>query len=470
MRKINPSGGSFRDPSGFVFVSQGIVYRQVNERYQSEYDNLMSCGLYDELVRRQLLISHSESCHPPASSHRCYKILRPEQIPFVSYPYEWSFSQLKDAALVTLDVQKRALAHNMILKDASAYNIQFLDGRPLLIDTLSFETYEKGRAWIAYRQFCQHFLAPLVLMSHKDIRLSQLLRRYIDGIPLDMAVSLLPKRTCLNTGIAMHMWFHARAQARVARQPKNPSGKARRRLSKRDLVNICDSLRSTIVGLKWDHGRTAWANYYEGDSYQNEGFQSKREIVKEFLTIVNPKCVWDLGANTGEFSRIASQSGVLTISADSDPGVVEKNYLQSRRHKETNLHPLWSDLTNPSAGIGWANDERQTLSARIKADCIMALALVHHIAISNNVPLGKIADYFASLAEWLIIEFVPKSDQKVQTLLASRDDIFEQYSQNSFQAVFSEAYEIVRSTPIKCSDRIIYLMRRKRDSQVTRTN
>ena len=264
----------------------------------------------------------------------------------------------------------------------------------------------------------------------------------------------------------MHIRFHARAQGRVRGQPKKSSGKASNQLSRRDLVNICDNLRSTIVGLKWDHGRTAWANYYEGDSYQDEGFDNKREIVREFLNVVNPSCVWDLGANIGEFSRIASQSGVLTVSMDSDPGVVEENYLQCRRQKEKNLHPLWSDLTNPSAGIGWANDERQALSSRNKADCIMALALVHHIAISNNVPLSKIAEYFASLAEWLIIEFVPKTDQKVQTLLSSREDVFEEYNQNRFQEVFSEVYVIAHSRQIKNSNRVLYLMRRKQTTRV----
>ena len=458
-------GGSFRDPNGFVFFSEGTLYRQVNNSYQRHYDLLLSSGLYEELVSRRLLIAHNEcDCLSQGNDH-IYKVLRPLPVPFISYPYEWCFSQLKDAALVTLDIQKRALAHRMVLKDASAYNIQFLDGKPLLIDTLSFETYEDGRAWVAYRQFCQHFLAPLVLMSRKDIRLSQLLRIYMDGIPLDLAASLLPKRTFFNIGIAMHLWFHARAQGRVKGKPDESSVRARNRLSRRDLVNICDSLQSTIAGLKWDHGSTSWANYYEGDSYLKEGFDNKREIVREFLDIANPKCVWDLGANTGEYSRIASQRGVLTISMDSDPGVVEQNYLQSRRQKEKNLHPLWYDLTNPSAGIGWANDERQGLSERNRADCILALALVHHIAISNNVPLCKIAEYFVSLSEWLIIEFVPKGDQKVQALLASREDVFEDYKQNMFEEVFSEIYVIVRSTQIKSANRILYLMRRRERMQ-----
>ncbi|MDE2951535.1 MAG: SAM-dependent methyltransferase [Chloroflexota bacterium] len=457
-------GGSFRDPNGFVFVADGLVYRQVNEGYRSNYDQLMESDLYAELVDRALLIPHSEAGSNLSPDGQGYKILQPEQIPFISYPYEWSFSQLKDAALATLNIQRRALRHGMILKDASAYNIQFRHGKPLLIDSLSFETYQDGQAWVAYRQFCQHFLAPLVLMSRKDIRLSQLLRVYIDGIPLDLAKSLLPKRTWLNLGVVMHLHLHARAQQRYANKkpPAQSEPTSRRgRLDKKALMNICDSLRSTVNGLKWDPKSTSWARYYEGDSYREEGFDDKYRTVTEYLSIVKPDCLWDLGANTGAFSRIASDQGAFTVSIDSDPGAVEANYLQSIGLNETQLHPLLVDLTNPSAALGWANGERDSLAQRCKADCVLALALVHHLAIGNNVPLRNIAKYLAALAEWLIIEFVPKSDAKVKVLLASRQDIFADYTQSAFEDVFSEICEIVRSNSIQSSERRLYLMRRR---------
>ena len=268
-------GGSFRDPNGFVFVADGLVYRQVNASYRSNYDQLMASGLYTELVDRGLLIPHAEASSDLSPSGPCYKILQPRQIPFISYPYEWSFSQLKDAALATLHIQRRALRRGMILKDASAYNIQFCDGKPLLIDSLSFETYQDGQAWVAYRQFCQHFLAPLVLMSRKDIRLSQLLRVHLDGIPLDLAQSLLSKRIWLNLGVVMHLHLHARAQQRYAKKPPSAEARRRGRLGKQALFNICDSLRSTVGGLNWEPKGTAWAQYYEGDSYQEEGFDDE---------------------------------------------------------------------------------------------------------------------------------------------------------------------------------------------------
>ena len=455
-------GGSFRDPSGFTFVADGTVYRQVNESYRSNFDEMIGGGLYQELVDRRLLIPHTETNELQPIAENAYKILRPEQIPFISYPYEWSFSQLKDAALTTLEILKRSLAHGMILKDASAFNIQFHDGRPLLIDTLSFEAYEDGRAWVAYRQFCQHFLAPLVLMSHKDIRLSQLLRVHIDGVPLDLASSLLPKRSWLNSGIAIHLQLHARAQRRYAGKTPTDAVANQKRLDSRALANVADSLRSTVKGLKWDHGQTSWADYYAGDSYEEAGLEQKRAIVSEFLDVVNPGCVWDLGANTGVFSRIAADRGAFTVAIDNDPGVVEANYLQTKHGKEQNLHPLLIDLANPSAAMGWANEERDSLADRCKADCVLALALIHHIAISNNVPLKNTAEFFASLAEWLVIEFVPKSDKKAQQLLSSREDIFAEYTQTRFVEIFLEVFDLVRSQEIRDSDRVIYLFRRKR--------
>ena len=454
-------GGSFRDPSGHVFRSDGAIYRQVNLSYQAEYELLKASGLYEHLVKRQLLIPHVEVPPAPSGSRDIYKILQPQEIPFISYPYEWSFSQLKDAALATLEIHTGALAHGMILKDASAFNIQYCGGKPMLIDTLSFETYQEGQPWAAYKQFCEHFLAPLALMSKRDIRLSQLSRVYIDGIPLSLAASLLPKRSYLRIGIAMHLHLHARAQRTYAGASTAPQAAGKNRLTKKSLLNIADSLKSAVEGLRWDRGHTAWSNYYEGDSYQDEGFADKIETVTQFIAQAEPNCVWDLGANTGAFSRIASQRQILTISMDSDPGAVETNYLGAKQAGDRFLHPLLIDLTNPSAAIGWANEERDSLAARCEADCILALALLHHLAIANNLPLPRIADYLASLADWLIVEFVPKTDKKVQTLLWSRQDIFPQYTRGGFESAFGQRYKIICSKRIKASDRIVYLMRRQ---------
>lgn len=451
---------SFRDPSGFVFIEDETVYRQVNLSYQAHYDQLIRSGLYAYLTERRMLVPHEESGLRGSGAPEAYKILKPLQIPFISYPYEWSFSQLKDAALLTLAIQKRALSRGMVLKDASAFNVQFLDSKPIFIDTLSFEIYAEGQAWVAYRQFCQHFLAPLLLMSRKDIRLNQLLRVFIDGIPLDLASATAPKSTYLQPGILMHIHLHARVQHHYKSSSHLAGMSSRKRIGKRSLLQIADSLRSAISGLRWNPGGTDWSDYYDGNSYQEEAFQHKFKLVEEYLGLIKPNCVWDLGANTGEFSRIASRAGAFTVSADNDPGVVEVNYLKSKREQATHLLPLLIDLVNPSPGIGWAHAERQSLAERSKADCLLALALIHHLAISNNIPLPSIAEFFATLAEWLVIEFVPKRDKKAQQLLGSRVDIFDQYTKTDFEASFSRIYHIVKSRQLERSARVLYLMRR----------
>ncbi len=452
--------GSFRDPSGFVFTEDELVYRQVNLSYRAHYDHLVGSGLYANLIESRMLVPHEESDLRMRSAPGAYKILKPLQIPFISYPYEWSFSQLKDAALLTLAIQKRALTRGMVLKDASAYNIQFLDSKPIFIDTLSFEIYEEGKAWVAYRQFCQHFLAPLLLMSRKDIRLNQLIRVSIDGIPLDLASATAPKSTYLQLGILMHVHLHARAQRRYKDASRLAAVSSSKRIGRQSLLQIADSLRNTISGLCWKPGATDWSGYYSGDSYEDRAFQHKFKLVQEYLGLVKPDCVWDLGANTGEFSRIASRAGAFTVSADNDPGVVEVNYLKSKREQESRLLPLLIDLVNPSPGIGWAHSERQSLAARSNADCLLALALIHHLAISNNIPLSNIAEFFASLAEWLVIEFVPKSDHQAQKLLRSRTDIFGDYSLEGFEESFRKSYQVVKTNQLKQSGRVLYLMRR----------
>lgn len=451
---------SFRDPSGFLFQDNGRLYRQINQQYKVHFDRLMQSGLYDKLTQAGLLIPHHAAETDLARTDTAYQIIQPDIIPFISYPYEWSFSQLKDTALATLRIQKIALRHGMTLKDASAYNIQFYHGKPLLIDSLSFEVYRDGQAWIPYRQFCQHFLAPLALMALRDVRLNQLLRVHIDGIPLDLAAKLLPRRAYFKLSLLLHIFLHVRGQAqftnRTTKQPRN-----QRQLSKQSLENLIDNLIAGIQSLNWQPagGDFTWTDYYQGDSYTQTGFDHKKLLVQQFVEQAAPHTAWDLGANTGVFSRILSDKGIFTVSCDIDPGAVEINYRQMVKQQEQHLHPLLVDLTNPSPAIGWANQERDTFGDRGQPDLVMALALIHHLAISNNVPLGRIAQEFARLGRWLIVEFVPKQDKKVQQLLATREDIFTHYTPAGFEAAFEQYFEIVRAEAIHDSERRLYLMR-----------
>lgn len=451
--------GSFRDPSGFVFYREGTIYRQINLVYKEEYDFFIKSGLYKDLTDNNLLISHEESDIKSPSPDKLYKMIKPEKVPFISYPYEWCFSQLKDAALATLAIQKRSLNFGMSLKDCSAYNIQFKDGKPIFIDTLSFEKYKEGRPWVAYRQFCQHFLAPLVLMSYKDIRLNQLLRVYIDGIPLDLASSLLPFYAHCKFSLLVHIHLHAKAQKHFSnRTAKITKG----RITRLSFMGLVDSLESAIRKLRWNAQGTEWGDYYDNVNYSPEGFRHKMTIVSDFLEKLNPKVAWDLGANIGVFSRILSDKKIRVISFDIDPAAVEKNYIQCIAKGEKNILPLLLDLTNPSPGIGWNNKERMSLLERGPADIVFALALIHHLAISNNLPLNEIADFFSRICDSLIIEFVPKEDTQVRRLLSTRKDIFPNYTQQNLEDEFEFFFVIRESVHVRSSERILYLMERKR--------
>jgi ribosomal protein L11 methylase PrmA len=452
-------GASFRDPSGFLFTHQGVLYRQVNQSYRQEFDKLVDSGLYAKLVKTGLLIHHEEVDLPPAEPELAYKILRPEPLELVSYPYEWCFSQLKDAALTTLRVQKLALEAGLCLKDSSAYNIQFHKGKPLLIDTLSFETYREGEPWVAYRQFCQHFLAPLALMAHCDVRLSQMLRNFIDGIPLDLASHLLPTKTKLDFGLSTHIHLHAAAQQRYAGKTVDMKA-VKGRMSRTSFLGLMDSLESSVRKLGWKAGGTEWGDYYSASAshYTPAAFEHKRQAVQGFIERIAPRKVWDLGANTGEFSRLASQQDIFTAAFDIDPAAVELNYRACREKKETRLLPLLLDLTNPSPALGWANQERHSLAERGPADAVLALALVHHLAISNNVPLPHLAAYLHTLGSWLVIEFVPKGDSQVHKLLATRQDIFPDYTPEGFERAFSACYTIHERVSLPETSRVLYLM------------
>jgi len=455
--KIEPS--SFRDPSGFLFYIDDQIYRQINKTYKENYDYLMNSGLYKTLVDAGLLIPHIETDIPGPEPDKAYKIIKPEPVPFISHPYEWCFAQLKDAALTTFKIQKIALDFEMTLKDCSAYNIQFVKGKPTFIDTLSFEKYHEGQPWIAYRQSCQHFIAPLALMSYRDIRLNQLFRIYIDGVPLDLASSLLPSSTNFKASLLSHIHLHAKSQKHYADRTVNIGG---HKISRLSFMGLIDNLESATRKMDWKAKGTEWADYYEDTNYSIDAINHKKKIVADFLDKTNPGIVWDIGANDGLFSRIASDKKMLTISFDIDPAAVQKNYLQSVKNNEEYILPLLLDLTNPSPGIGWENTERISLMHRGPADTAFSLALIHHLAISNNLPIGKIAYFFSQVCKSLIIEFVPKDDSQVQKLLSTREDIFPDYTQQDFEIEFKKYFTINNVENINDSKRTIYLMKKRK--------
>jgi hypothetical protein len=450
---------SFRDPSGFVFRRDGTLYRQVAPVYEAHYRTLMESGLYQELLSSRLVIPHDD-----LGASASGRLLQPEPLPFISYPYEWCFGQLQDAALATLAIQRTALRFGMSLKDASAYNIQFHRGLPVLIDTLSFETVRDGAPWIAYRQFCEFFLAPLALMALVDIRLGSLLRVHLDGIPLDLAARMLPLHSRFKPALLAHVHLHAGAQRR-ALSGRPQASETTTTLSRSAILGMLDSLEAAVRSLRYQPRGTVWADYYAATNYDDDAQAAKARLVAEFLDLAAPRpsMVWDLGANTGRFSRLASEREVFTVAIDSDPAAVERAYRDAVRRGDSCLLPLIQDLTNPSPDQGWAQQERDSLLARGPADIVLALALEHHLALGAGVPLRRIAQFFAHAGRWLIVEFVPRDDSQAQRLLARRTQRFDDHTEAGFEAAFAPEFECVRRTPIPGTRRTLYLMRRRRD-------
>jgi ribosomal protein L11 methylase PrmA len=249
--------------------------------------------------------------------------------------------------------------------------------------------------------------------------------------------------------------LHAGAQKRYAGEEVKSRGGS---MSKQALTGLIESLESTVRKLQWKPGGTEWGNYYEITNYSDAAFEHKKQLVREWTSRLGPTQVWDLGANNGVFSRVASEVGPYVISFDIDPTAVEQNYRQVKAEKNEKLLPLQLDLTNPSPSLGWANRERDAFGARGPVDLALALAVIHHLAISNNVPLPQLADFFAETVKWLVIEFVPKADSQVKKLLASREDIFPTYTREGFEAAFQEKFKIHEAVSVNESERVLYLM------------
>jgi len=456
---------SFRDPAGFLFRRDGVLYRQVRQAGREDYERLMASGLYEALAADGLLVRHEEVSPALAAAPDACRVLKPERIPFVSYPFEWCFGQLRDASLLTLQLMERALDHGMALKDASAINVQFRGPRPVFVDTLSFERYREGRPWVAYRQFCRHFLAPLLLVSDRDPTLGRLSAVFPDGVPLRTASRMLPAASWLRPSRLFHVHMHARSIARHA-EPGPGAERARRgRMDERALRGLLSSLQDTVRGLDFDPGGTEWAGYARDHGYGREGLELKKELVGRLLEGCGPGPVWDLGANTGAFSRVAAAAGRDVVALDADPGATELHYRALRGERAPSgpgwTLPLLVDLASPTAAGGWAGRERSSLEDRGPAGVLLALALVHHLAIGSNVPFDLQAEWMARLGRDLLIEFVPREDPQVGRLLVSRADVFPWYGRERFEEAFSARFELRERLPVGSSGRWLYWMRRE---------
>ena len=445
---------SYRDKSGFVFEQDGKIYRYVHPDYDIHYTQLMSSGLYEDVVKKGKLIAHHELSEIQQFGFADGRVLLPDQIPFISYPYEWSFDMWKDAALLTLQMAMAALKKEMILKDATPFNIQFHKGKPIFIDTLSFENYEEGKPWIAYRQFSECFLAPLLLMHYCHPDTGKFFTIYPNGIPMDVLVSLLPKRSKWN----MNTLLHVHLQAKFSGKQKQRAGNENN-FSKQKLEILLKGLDRFVQKLVLKKVKTTWDDYYTDTILGDDYLKAKTALVKLLISGIDYKTVIDLGANDGYFSLLfGDDKNVLATDADSN--CINELYHKIKKEGITNILPLVNNLSVPSPAIGWANTERESITVRLKADLVLALALVHHLAIAHNVPLYLIANWLYPMGEHLIIEFVPKSDEKVKLLLQNRNDIFDEYNLENFKSIFTQKYQIIKEEKAGNTNRVLFLMKR----------
>ncbi len=463
MTDINIHPASFRDPAGFVFTVDSVVYRQVNQAYAPQYDTLMKSGLYDRLISESLLLPHTEA---PANSltsgdltrrslseDKPYLTLLPRQLSRISYACEWCPEQLKDAALLTLRIQQLAMDHGMTLKDATPFNIQFDNGRPVFIDTLSFDLYDQAKPWIAYRQFCECFLFPLYLHRYTRTGTDKIATAWPDGIPANLTARLLPLRSRWNAGA----WLHVFLQNQVgSRKPETAEPKLQ--FSKAKLSRVVDHLRSIISHpTPGPRNPSAWSNYYRETILGPTYLEAKTTLFRQYLPTIQYSNALDLGCNDGLFSKILAETGTPVIAVDSDWRCIDKLYCDH----PANILPLCIDLANPTPASGFRNAERASFTDRAASDLVIALALVHHLTLRHNIPLPLIADYFSQLVnKYLIIEFVPASDIKAQQLTARKTTQPVGYDVASFETAFSRHFRIEKKDRIPATERQLYLMKK----------
>ena len=453
---ISKHASSYKDRDGFIFKHNGKYYRCINTSYNQQYQQLMQGGLYALLTKKKWLVSHEEITNDPELYFPGASIIFPQQIPVISYPYEWCFTMWQDAALLTLNIAKVSIEKGMLLKDATPFNVQFVNGRPIFIDTLSFEKYNEEKPWVAYRQFCECFLAPLLLQHYCHIEMGKLLTLYPNGIPLEILKSLLPAKAKWN----LHNYLHIYLQAAVKPGKRKDAATAVKHFSKQKMLLLLNGLTSYVSKLKIKKIKSSWDNYYDGTILSDKYLQEKTTLVQSFLNTVSFSTIIDLGANDGHFSLLFKNTDKQIVAVDGDANCINELYAVTRNQKINNILPLVNTLNTPSPAIGWNNAERMFFSERIRGDMVFALALVHHLAIACNVPLEFIVDWLAPMGTYLLIEFVPKTDEKVQLLLQNREDIFDSYTKTNFEAVFLKKYQILQQQKIAGTERVLYLMKK----------
>ncbi|MGE5236168.1 MAG: class I SAM-dependent methyltransferase [Acidobacteriota bacterium] len=459
--------GSFRDRGGRVFRADGRILRTVDDAALGSWHALSRTRFFAESVRAGKLPATRElapdEVRHVAEAQGWHGVLDHDPVPFVSYPFEWSFGMLRQAGLLQLELLAGALREGLTMKDATPYNVQWRGARPVFIDIPSFEPYRDGEPWVGYRQFCELYLYPLLLEAYRGIPFQPLLRGRLEGVEAPTCLAAMSARDLARPGVLTHVWLHARAQQRFADRPVSAPrdvaaagfGKA---LIERNVAGLTRLLRNLRPRRR---SQSAWVGYRETCSYDDRDRATKSELVDRVAAGLHPAIVWDLGANTGEFSRIAARHAGYVLALDADTGAVERLFGELAGSGEGRVLPLVFDIADPSPALGWRGEERPALWDRGRPDLVLALALIHHLVIGANLPLAEVVAWLASLGGDLVIEFVAKDDPMTQRLLRHKADQYTDYDQAHLEACLARSFEIDARVPLARGTRWLYSCRQR---------
>jgi hypothetical protein len=460
-----PVGGSFRDPDGRVFEIGREIVRGLTAQGLADWEAFASSGMANRMIEAGVLVETTvadaatlEALREVDPDGAWVAALRHERVPFVSYPYEWTFSMLRDAALLQLRVTREALAADLALKDATPYNVQWRGAQPMFIDVGSFERARSGEPWLGYRQFCMQFLYPLLLESYRGIPFQPWLRGSLEGIHPAEARALLRGRDTLRGGVLKHVALHAKLERSHAEGGNDVRRELKDAGFDKQLVEAnLKGLEKLVSGLKPPGSPSEWSDYAATCSYSDEDTRAKEEFVRAAVLRAPRSLVWDLGANDGRYSRIAAQGADYTIALDADHGIAERLYRALIADGLTTVLPLIGDVADPSPGLGWRGKERLPLLDRGRPDLILALALVHHLWIGRTIPVRELVDWLAQIGSELVIEFPHRDDVQVRRLLArKRDGSHPDYSRNVFEDTLRARFEILGSRELPSGTRTLY--------------
>lgn len=462
MAEFSKEPGSFRDRNNLVFYGSGSVYRGLSKQAFENWEALNSKTFFKEYAKKGLIIGTENSDLnkenlSTAVTDNWFAFLKHQPVPFISYPYEWSFGMLKDAALLQLELMLASLAEGMILKDSTPYNIQWQGSSPVFIDIPSFEKLNAGEPWAGYRQFCEMYLFPLMLTSYKNISHIPFLRGNLEGIPLDQMDNLLSLRDYLRPGVLLHVYLHSKAQDKYSSTRRDIKSDLRKSGFNKALIEAnVKRLKKLVQALSWKISKTEWSHYSSFRTYTDNELEMKKEFVQKASATQRWKLAWDLGCNTGEFTQLISDQCDYVIGMDIDPLAIEFFYQNLKKTRVTTILPLINNLADPSPGLGWMNLERKILKDRGKPNLVLCLALIHHVVLSANIPLNDFIQWLASLEGALIIEYVTKEDPMVKVLLQNKEDNFSDYNQEYFENSLKTFFDIQNSQKMESGTRIIY--------------